>query len=144
MLENAGLLRVFPIECRHSVGRIPPLSAKSVSFLFLEVSWLSCDRARLAVAPYQKKSARELRQGGSNYRCCIPALAGFVSPQSIAPDGGQILLQTFDRATLTAPRGEGGDIDKVRRFCLHRRRETFRVAFTGFSLRHHEFLYNAR
>ncbi len=28
-----------------------------------------------------KKSARELRQGGSDYRCCIPALAGFVSPQ---------------------------------------------------------------
>ena len=39
---------------------------------------------------YRKKSARELRQGGSNYRCCIPALAGFVSPQSIAPDGGEI------------------------------------------------------
>jgi hypothetical protein len=36
---------------------------------------------------HEKKSARELRQGGSNYRCCIPALAGFVSPQSIAPDG---------------------------------------------------------
>src|SRR3954463_13328890 len=35
----------------------------------------------------KKKSARELRQRGSNYRCCIPALAGFVSPQSIAPDG---------------------------------------------------------
>src|SRR5207244_11805001 len=32
-----------------------------------------------------KKPARELRQGGSDYRCCIPALAGFVSPQSIAP-----------------------------------------------------------
>src|SRR6516165_11412515 len=38
----------------------------------------------------KKKSARELRQEGSNYRCCIPALAGFVSPQSIAPDGGEI------------------------------------------------------
>ena len=35
----------------------------------------------------EEKSARGLRQGGSNYRCCIPALAGFVSPQSIAPDG---------------------------------------------------------
>jgi hypothetical protein len=55
-----------------------------------------------AIAPYQKKSARELRQGGSDYRCCIPALAGFVSPQSIAPDGGQILLQHWHRATLTA------------------------------------------
>src|SRR5262245_1878568 len=37
-----------------------------------------------------KKPARELRQEGSYYRCCIPALAGFVSPQSIAPDGGEI------------------------------------------------------
>src|SRR5205823_13202278 len=58
--------------------------------------------ARLAVVPYRKKSARELRQGGSDYRCCIPALAGFVSPQSIAPDGGQILLQHWHRASLTA------------------------------------------
>ena len=41
--------------------------------------------ARPAVAP--KKSAREPRQGGSDYRCCIPALAGFVRPPSIAPDG---------------------------------------------------------
>ena len=37
-----------------------------------------------------KKPARELRQGGSYYRCCIPALAGFASPQSIAPDGAEI------------------------------------------------------
>ncbi len=42
---------------------------------------------RPAVTPSRKKPARELRQGGSDYRCCIPALAGFVSPQSIAPDG---------------------------------------------------------
>jgi hypothetical protein len=41
-------------------------------------------------AVYQKKPARELRQGGSYYRCCIPALAGFVSPQSIVPDGAEI------------------------------------------------------
>jgi hypothetical protein len=47
----------------------------------------------LRVAPHQKKSARELRQEGSDYRCCIPALAGFVSPQSIAPDGGQIFIE---------------------------------------------------
>ena len=46
-----------------------------------------------------KKSARELRQGGSDYRCCIPALAGFVSPQSIAPDGEQIFSQESRRAT---------------------------------------------
>jgi len=47
-----------------------------------------------------KDSARELRQRGSNYRCCIPALAGFVSPQSIAPDGKQIFSQQVQRATL--------------------------------------------
>ena len=41
----------------------------------------------------KKKPARELRQEGSYYRCCIPALAGFVSPQSIAPDGGGISSQ---------------------------------------------------
>jgi hypothetical protein len=45
------------------------------------------------VAPIEKKPARELRQGGSDYRCCIPALAGFVSPQSIAPDGKGIFSQ---------------------------------------------------
>jgi len=46
-----------------------------------------------------QKSARELRQGGSDYRCCIPALAGFVSPQSIAPDGKRIFSQEPQRAT---------------------------------------------
>src|SRR5437763_5817745 len=46
-----------------------------------------------------KKPARELRQGGSDYRCCIPALAGFVSPQSIAPDGKRMSLQHWHRAT---------------------------------------------
>jgi hypothetical protein len=46
-----------------------------------------------------EKSARELRQGGSDYRCCIPALAGFVSPQSIAPDGKQIFSQQLQCAT---------------------------------------------
>src|SRR5204863_6724837 len=56
----------------------------------------------LSTISSRKKSARELRQGGSDYRCCIPALAGFVSPQSIAPDGGQILLQHWRRATLIA------------------------------------------
>jgi hypothetical protein len=50
------------------------------------------------VAP-GKKSARELRQEGSDYRCCIPALAGFVSPQSIAPDGKRIFSQELQRAT---------------------------------------------
>jgi hypothetical protein len=44
----------------------------------------------------KKKPARELRQGGSYYRCCIPALAGFVSPQSIVPDGGEISSRQRD------------------------------------------------
>jgi hypothetical protein len=60
----------------------------------------------------QEKSARELRQGGSDYRCCIPALAGFVSPQSIAPDGDQIFVQQRHRASRNAF-GESGDIDKL-------------------------------
>ena len=46
--------------------------------------------AGAVMLPTKKKPARELRQGGSYYRCCIPALAGFVSPQSIAPDGAEI------------------------------------------------------
>ena len=50
----------------------------------------SLDRCRRSDAAPKKKPARELRQGGSYYRCCIPALAGFVSPQSIAPDGAGI------------------------------------------------------
>jgi len=49
-----------------------------------------------------RKSARELRQGGSDYRCCIPALAGFACPQSIAPDGKQISAQQLRYATLNA------------------------------------------
>ena len=32
-------------------------------------------------------AARSLRQRGSNYRCCLPALAGFARPQSASPDG---------------------------------------------------------
>ena len=34
-----------------------------------------------------RSSVRELRQRRAYYRCCIPALAGFVSHRSIAPDG---------------------------------------------------------
>ena len=50
----------------------------------------------------RKKSARELRQKGSNYRCCIPALAGFVSPQSIAPDGEKVRAK-FVRVAICFP-----------------------------------------
>src|SRR6266850_503355 len=65
----------------------------------------------LRIAPFslstissRKKSARELRQRRSDYRCCIPALAGFVSPQSIAPDGRKSFVQDHDRATITRER----------------------------------------
>src|SRR3954470_14508406 len=79
---------------------------------------------------YQKKPARELRQGGSYYRCCIPALAGFVSPQSIAPDGGEISLHrrdaqlknaAADRCEGVVVSGEDQSIDNALRFCFHRR-----------------------
>ena len=46
----------------------------------------------------QKKTARGPRQRGSDYRCCIPALAGFVSPPSIAPDGGRTSREDSVRA----------------------------------------------
>src|SRR3979411_121518 len=80
-----------------------------------------------------KKSARELRQGESDYRCCIPALAGFVSPQSIAPDGKRISQQHWHRATLSRRRAKAANIDKLSRFCLHPRREMVRVALADFS-----------
>jgi hypothetical protein len=28
----------------------------------------------------------------ANYRCCIPALAGFVSPHSVGPGGGEVTM----------------------------------------------------
>jgi len=59
----------------------------------------------LSTISSRKKSARELRQRRSDYRCCIPALAGFVSPQSIAPDGGKTFVQDRDRATIAREMG---------------------------------------
>src|SRR5215471_10786207 len=35
----------------------------------------------------RREAVRELRQRRAYYRCCIPALAGFVSLRSIVPDG---------------------------------------------------------
>src|SRR5436190_18117071 len=88
----------------------------------------------LRIAPFsrstissRKKSASELRQRRSDYRCCIPALAGFVSPQSIAPDGGKTFAQDHHRATAT--RETDNDIvtslriDSTSCIWLHRRRE---------------------
>src|SRR5205809_7404717 len=54
----------------------------------------------------RKKSARELRQRRSDYRCCIPALAGFVSLRSIAPDGGKTFAQDHHPATATSAGGD--------------------------------------
>ena len=65
----------------------------------------SLDRCSGVTPLTKKKPARELRQGGSNYRCCIPALAGFVSPQSIAPDGGEISSHKRDAQLKNAAAG---------------------------------------
>ena len=59
-----------------------------------------------------KKPARELRQGGSYYRCCIPALAGFASPQSIAPDGTEI--SSYQKGCATRKRGARLMVSRVR------------------------------
>src|SRR5258708_33051454 len=70
----------------------------------------SLDRPDLVTRFTKKKPARELRQGGSYYRCCIPALAGFVSPQSIVPDGGEISSHQRDAQLENAA--------PCRRFCV--------------------------
>src|ERR1700757_1443196 len=74
-------------------------------------SFSSCQQLNFST---KRKSARKLRQGGSNYRCCIPALAGFVSPQSIAPDGKRESMQ--DRAVANGARNrESCQQERVRR-----------------------------
>src|SRR5690242_13525783 len=70
------------------------------SFMVARASRLHSRKAQARGSRYLiKKSARELRQGGSDYRCCIPALAGFVSPQSIAPDGNEMFPKECACAT---------------------------------------------
>ena len=64
----------------------------------LDLEKFHCGNAQqraLAIGAVPKKPARELRQGGSYYRCCIPAWR-IVSPQSIAPDGGEISSRQRD------------------------------------------------
>jgi hypothetical protein len=39
---------------------------------------------------------------------------------------------------------EGGDVDKMQRFCLHRRREMVGVALARLSFGHCGLLYNTR
>src|SRR5437879_9118680 len=76
----------------------------------------------LRIAPFslstissRKKSARELRQGRSDYRCCIPALAGFVSPQSIAPDGTEKFAKESRRAITNCDNEDEPSISHARR-----------------------------
>ena len=115
---------------------------------FIGNHWIDAGGA----TPLKKKPARELRQGGSYYRCCIPALAGFVSPQSIAPDGGEISSHQKDaqlknsaayqcyglRLSMNASR-----IDSALRFCLHRAREMADVSLGWFCFGCSDILHNA-
>jgi len=110
------------------------------------------DRPDRVTAFTKKKPARELRQGGSYYRCCIPALAGFVSPQSIAPDGGEISSHQRDAQLENATQGrcdgvlvsvKNQRIDSALRFCLHRAREMARVSLAWFCFCCGDILHNA-
>ena len=61
---------------------------------------------------------------GANYRCCLPALAGFVSPHSMGPDA-QNSVANFIGCRDKA-RGGGGDADEFMVFeCLHKTRLEF-------------------
>ena len=44
-------------------------------------------------------AARDMRQKGSNYRCCLPALAGFARPQSASPDGSHTMGRFLRNST---------------------------------------------
>jgi len=55
-----------------------------------QVSWFNVRR---------QKNTRELRQREADYRCCIPALAGFAGSQSIVPGSFNLGLPR-DLATL--------------------------------------------
>ena len=44
--------------------------------------------------------ARGLRQRGSSYRCCLPALAGFARPQSASPDDPKTMTNLLQNSTI--------------------------------------------
>ena len=120
-LDHGAKARRFYLEQFHSGCRASAAA---------DASW---HQWRFTETPYKKKSARELRQGGSDYRCCIPALAGFVSPQSIAPDGNRLFSKVARRAIGFCV------VDRSGRFCLHRDCEIYfrvRNAARGHCLQH--------
>jgi hypothetical protein len=67
-------------ELEYDYGILDP-SASARLRMILDVG-----RYRSATLP-KERAVRELRQRRAYYRCCIPALAGFVSRRSIVPDG---------------------------------------------------------
>src|SRR5205085_5609569 len=99
------------LNCRLQVSVSRWLLPKRVRFWAGQPSprFLRIAPSSLSTISSRKKSARELRQRRSDYRCCIPALAGFVSPQSIAPDGGKTFAQDHYRATGTRERSDQND-----------------------------------
>ena len=68
-----------------------------------------------------------MRQKGSNYRCCLPALAGFARPQSATPDGFVSMRRFLGNST--SPSGIFGHIP----LASDPASEEFRLVF-GFRL----------
>src|SRR5204862_8119768 len=83
----------------HTSPLLASLAKKRGPSTSLGMTILEFGKVRNRSTP-KEKSARELRQGGSDYRCCIPALAGFVSPQSIVPDGDRLFAKNRLRAIV--------------------------------------------
>lgn len=79
------ITRLFLISdwrCRSCVGFCQSVQGSGLPAL----STISAKRFAFVFSNFTgKKFARELRQEGQNYPCCLPALAEFVPPQSIAP-----------------------------------------------------------
>lgn len=73
-------------------------------------------------------AARGLRQSGSNYRCCLPALAGFARPESAAPDGPSSMGRDFWKLNCR------GDFFKSHPACMQPTRsdDGGRVLLIGF------------
>jgi hypothetical protein len=58
------------------------------------VGWIGSpplDGSRRRKTRLERSAVRGVRQKGSNYRCCLPALAGFARPKSASPDGTETM-----------------------------------------------------